>query len=54
MIARFAHVNKRLDLPLNSMLLTNSMVIIFGLIYLGASRYCIHTPLYPFSHSDAY
>ncbi|KAL3954512.1 hypothetical protein ACCO45_010075 [Purpureocillium lilacinum] len=33
----FAHVNKRLDLPLNSMLLTNSMVIIFGLIYLGAS-----------------
>ncbi|PWI70286.1 gaba permease [Purpureocillium lilacinum] len=33
----FAHVNKRLDLPLNSMLLTNSMVIMFGLIYLGAS-----------------
>ncbi|EXJ86912.1 hypothetical protein A1O3_03866 [Capronia epimyces CBS 606.96] len=31
----FMRNNKRLDLPLNAMLLTNAMVIVFGLIYLG-------------------
>ncbi|KAF4947685.1 hypothetical protein FSARC_13901, partial [Fusarium sarcochroum] len=33
----FAEVHKGLDLPLRSMLLTNSIVIILGLLYLGAS-----------------
>ncbi|KIW73733.1 hypothetical protein PV04_01827 [Phialophora macrospora] len=33
----FARPNKKLDLPLNAMFLTNAAVIILGLIYLGAA-----------------
>ncbi|RDL38693.1 Uncharacterized protein BP5553_03033 [Venustampulla echinocandica] len=33
----FARPNKKLDLPLNAMFLTNGAVIILGLVYLGAS-----------------
>jgi len=33
----FARVNKRLDLPLNSLYLTTALVIIFGCIFLGSS-----------------
>lgn len=35
----FAHVHKRLNVPLNALMLTSALDIIFGLIYLGSSRY---------------
>lgn len=35
----FARVDKRLNVPLNALYLTTALVIIFGLIFLGSSRY---------------
>lgn len=35
----FARVHKKLDVPLNALYLTTILVIIFGLIFLGSSRY---------------
>lgn len=35
----FARVHKKLNVPLNALYLTTALVIIFGLIFLGSSRY---------------
>lgn len=35
----FARVHKRLNVPLNALYLTTALVIIFGLIFLGSTRY---------------
>lgn len=35
----FAKVHTRLGLPLNALILTSVIVILFGLIFLGSTRY---------------
>jgi len=37
----FAKVHPSLDLPLNALYLTVALVVIFGCIFLGSSRYTI-------------
>jgi choline transport protein len=37
----FAKVHKKLDVPLNALYLTTALVIIFGCIFLGSSRYVL-------------
>lgn len=40
----FAKVHPKLELPLNALYLTVVLVIIFGCIFLGSSRYVIFPP----------
>lgn len=48
----FAKVHPQLDLPLNALYLTVILVVVFGCIFLGSSRYSPIIPLRVWPHTD--